>query len=84
MGAQLRAARGLLGWNQKDLAEHAGVGVSTVRRMEKAEGPTGLASHYYQVREACERAHIRFVDGDPINNVIAGVLLLDPDLRGDS
>lgn len=32
--AQLRAARGLLGWSQAELAAAAGVAMRTVRRME--------------------------------------------------
>ena len=32
--AQIRAARGLLGWSQNELAAAAELGVSTVKRME--------------------------------------------------
>jgi predicted transcriptional regulator len=35
---QLRAARALLGIDQKTLARHAGVSVPTVQRMEASEG----------------------------------------------
>ena len=35
---QLRAARALLGWEQKDLAAAAHVSEVTIRRMEKAKG----------------------------------------------
>jgi transcriptional regulator with XRE-family HTH domain len=32
--AQCRAARGLLGWTQYDLAERAGIGVLTIHQLE--------------------------------------------------
>jgi transcriptional regulator with XRE-family HTH domain len=36
--AQLRAARALLGFDQKRLAEAAGLSVPTIQRMEASEG----------------------------------------------
>ena len=36
-GAQVRAARALLGWTAKELARKAGVGISTVQRIENAD-----------------------------------------------
>lgn len=35
---QLIAARNYLGWSQEDLAKKAGVGVATLRRLEKSSG----------------------------------------------
>ncbi len=35
---QIRAARGLLRWSARELAERAGVHLSTVQRMERSEG----------------------------------------------
>lgn len=41
-GAQCRMARGLLGWSVQRLAASAGVGVSTIKRLEAVDGvPTG-------------------------------------------
>lgn len=37
---QIKAARALLGWNASDLAERAGIGVSTVRDFERGERDT--------------------------------------------
>ncbi len=37
-GAQVRMARGLLRWSVQELAEKSGVGISTVRRIEEADG----------------------------------------------
>jgi len=36
--AQLRAARGLLGIDQRDLADLAGLSVPTIQRMEASDG----------------------------------------------
>ena len=36
--AQMRAARALLGWDQRQLAEAAGVSLPTVQRMEASDG----------------------------------------------
>ncbi len=38
-GEQLRAARGILNWSVRDLADAAGVSVSTLRRIEETDGP---------------------------------------------
>ena len=49
--AHLRAARALLGWLAKDLAERAGLGVATVRRAE-----LGDPRITYETRVALVRA----------------------------
>ncbi len=36
---QIKAARSLIGWEQYQLAVEAGVGIATVRRLEKMSGP---------------------------------------------
>lgn len=36
--AQMRAARSLLGWDQRTLAEAAGVSLPTIQRMEASAG----------------------------------------------
>lgn len=35
--SQLRAARALLGWDQKQLAEFSGLSLPTIQRMEKSD-----------------------------------------------
>jgi transcriptional regulator with XRE-family HTH domain len=37
----LRAARALAGWSARELAERAGVDITTVQRMERRNGPVG-------------------------------------------
>ena len=35
---QIRAARALLRWDQKDLVDHSGVSIATIKRLEGMEG----------------------------------------------
>lgn len=63
--AQLRAARGLLGWSQSQLAKGSGVGLSTIRRMEGSDGPLkGTAENVWKVQLALENAGVIFIDAD--------------------
>ncbi len=63
--AQLRAARGLLGWSQSQLAEASSVGLSTIRRMEGSDGPLrGTAENVWEVQRALEDAGVIFIDAD--------------------
>jgi transcriptional regulator with XRE-family HTH domain len=63
--AQLRAARGLLGWSQNESAEAARVGLSTIRRMETSDGPLrGTAENVWKVQKALEDAGVIFIDAD--------------------
>ena len=64
-GAQVRAARALLGWTAKDLAQRASVGVSTVQRIENAQGiPNVHASNLASIQSTLEAAGIEFTNGD--------------------
>lgn len=63
--AQLRAARALIGWSQAELAEHSGVGIATIRRMEGARGlPKTSAENVWKVQSALEEAGVIFIDED--------------------
>ena len=58
---QLRAARAMLQWRAIDLAEKAGVALSTIRRAEKVNGPVPMMpANERAVRAALEAAGIRF------------------------
>lgn len=60
--AQIRAARGLLGWSQPDLASEAGVSLSTVKRMEASSGlAQGHASNIWRLQEALMEAGVVFI-----------------------
>lgn len=77
---QMRAARALLGIDQKTLAALAGVSLPTIQRMEASEGTVrGVVESLTKVVEALDRAgvaligeHARSDDGG------RGVRLKDP------
>ena len=59
---QIRAARALVRWSAKDLAERSGVSLNTVQRMEAADGiPGGLTKTLAAIRAALESAGVIFI-----------------------
>ena len=59
---QIRAARALIGWEQTNLAREAGIGISTVRRLEGIQGR--ISAHVdtvEKIRAAFERAGVEFI-----------------------
>jgi transcriptional regulator with XRE-family HTH domain len=61
--AQCRAARGLLGWSQQTLAEHAGVGMMTVHQFER-DGSQPRRATQDVVQRALEAAGVEFIDAN--------------------
>jgi transcriptional regulator with XRE-family HTH domain len=60
--AQMRAARALLGIDQRQLAELAGVSLPTIQRMEASEGNVrGVIDTLTKVVEAFDRAGIELI-----------------------
>jgi predicted transcriptional regulator len=60
--AQMRAARALLGMDQRHLADAAGVSVPTIQRMETSEGQVrGNVDTVVKVVEALERAGVELI-----------------------
>ncbi len=55
-----RAARGLLDWSQTDLAEKAGVSLSTVRDFETGKR-TPIANNISAMQKAMEGAGVQFI-----------------------
>jgi transcriptional regulator with XRE-family HTH domain len=58
---QCRAARGLLGWTQEELARHANVGVVTVHQLE-ADLSQPRRATLEVIRRAFESAGVEFID----------------------
>ena len=60
--AQLRAARALLGIDQKTLAEKAGVSLPTIQRMEASDGNVrGIVDTLTKVIEALNAAGVELI-----------------------
>lgn len=78
--AQMRAARALLGIDQKRLAELAGVSVPTIQRMEASEGNVrGIVESLTRVVEALDAAGIELIrDGAASTTGGRGVRLKEP------
>jgi transcriptional regulator with XRE-family HTH domain len=57
--AQIRAARGLIGWSQSELAEATGLSRPTI---ERAETKTASESTFAAIQRALEKAGVIFVD----------------------
>jgi transcriptional regulator with XRE-family HTH domain len=65
-GAQVRAAKALIGWSGNDLAQNAGVGLSTIRRIEGCDGLLEAASvkTLQAIQKALELGGVEFI-GSP-------------------
>jgi transcriptional regulator with XRE-family HTH domain len=62
-GAQLRAARALLGWSAQELATASGVGVTTIRKNELSDGPvTMINANVEVITRAIEAAGVEFTN----------------------
>lgn len=60
---QVRAARALIRWEQKDLAEASDVSIPTIKRLEVQPGPLAAQGRTVDaLRRALEAAGVIFVD----------------------
>jgi transcriptional regulator with XRE-family HTH domain len=59
--SQCRAARGLIGWSQQELAVRAGVGIMTVHQLEK-DGSQPRRATLEVVQRALESAGVEFIE----------------------
>jgi predicted transcriptional regulator len=83
--AQLRAARALLGIDQKTLADMAGVSLPTIQRMEASDGNVrGIVDTLTKVIEALNAAGVELIgDNAPSDGGGRGVRLRRPATRSD-
>jgi transcriptional regulator with XRE-family HTH domain len=58
---QLRAARGLLGWSQSELAKRAGLSLPTVKRVESRTGPRVSDEARNRIKQALEKGGAQFI-----------------------
>lgn len=64
-GAQIRAARALLGWAARDLARRSVLSVSTANLIEDASGlPSTSQGNVAAIQATLEAAGIEFLNGD--------------------
>ena len=63
--AQIRAARGLLNWSRKDLAEKSGVSFASMMRLESFDGvPSSNVKTLDAIKNAFEDSGVEFT-GSP-------------------
>ena len=62
-GSQIRAAKVILDWSGDDLAKKAGVSLSSIRRVEAADGvPNNVSVNtILNIQKALEQAGIEFI-----------------------
>jgi transcriptional regulator with XRE-family HTH domain len=78
--AQMRAARALLGIDQRQLAEISGVSLPTIQRMEASDGTVrGVVDTLTKVVEALDRAGVELLgENAPSSGGGRGVRLKSP------
>ena len=78
--AQLRAARALLGIDQRTLAEMSGVSLPTIQRMEASQGNVrGVVDTLTKIIEALDAAGIELIGNEqPSQGRGRGVRLKEP------
>ena len=62
-GTQIRAARALLRWTSRTLADRSKVGIATIKRAEGCDQDTRMtAANIEAIRSALEAGGIEFID----------------------
>lgn len=84
--AQMRAARALLGIDQRDLAERSGLSVPTVQRMEASDGVVrGTVDSLMKLISALNEAGVEIISENvPSQGQGRGVRLTRPAAEGGS
>ncbi len=74
---QIRAARALLRWSARDLADRSGIGFRTIQRFEGERGiPGSRSKNLMTIRRVLEDAGVIFIDQNEESG--PGVKLRDP------
>jgi transcriptional regulator with XRE-family HTH domain len=64
-GNQIRAARALLNWSQRELSKKSRVAFGTIQRMERFDGPIGSRTETLgKVVAVLEKAGIEFLNDE--------------------
>jgi transcriptional regulator with XRE-family HTH domain len=62
---QIRAARALVRWSARELAEKADLSLPTIQRLEAAEGvPSTSVQTLISIKAALEKVGVEFTDGE--------------------
>lgn len=82
----MRAARALLGVDQRQLAEFAGVSLPTIQRMEASDGTVrGVVDTLIKVVEALDKAGVELIGDNAVSREGGrGVRLKQPKTRTDA
>lgn len=64
-GNQIAAARALLGWDQRDVAERVGLTIAAISKIEKGENK-GKTSTLEKIQTVIELAGVEFTDGEGV------------------
>ena len=65
---QIKAARSLLGWKGKDLADKSGVGITTLRRYEAQDGIPNANKFVLKAIKGCLEEEGIVFSGDPVKS----------------
>lgn len=66
-GEQIRAARGLLKWSARQLAEASDIGWATIQRLESKDGPlAGYEQTHEAIRRALEAQGVQFLESGQV------------------
>jgi transcriptional regulator with XRE-family HTH domain len=65
---QIKAARMLLGWKGKDLADKSGVGITTLRRYEAQDGIPNANKFVIKAIKGCLEEEGIVFSGDPVKS----------------
>lgn len=76
-GSQCRMARGLLNWSVSELADKAGVGSTTIKRLESADGVPNMQTATLQAvsQALLDTGRVRFEGLDGVFSIIADTSL---------